>query len=94
MEQRRLQIHTDLQPPGNFLESYQGYMAQVVGFFVVEASVTRLAEELLGAGQVSLLWEAALGSMKATVDRWGGGGLGAVGLLLLGSMVRTAALMG
>jgi hypothetical protein len=54
---------------------------QVVGFFVVESSVQRLSEELLGAGQVSLLWEAALGSMKATLDRWAcvcvqAGGLG------------------
>ncbi len=29
LEQRRLQIAADLQPPPNFLEGYQAYLAQV-----------------------------------------------------------------
>lgn len=31
LDQRRLQISADLQPPLNFLESYQSYLAQVGG---------------------------------------------------------------
>lgn len=29
LDQRRLQITTDLAPPANFLEAYQSYLAQV-----------------------------------------------------------------
>jgi len=68
LEQRRLQVSTDLAPPHKFIESYQGYLGQVAGFFIVESYVERLAPEVCSADQVNLLWVSAAGTLKSTLD--------------------------
>ncbi len=36
---RRLQLEADLPFQGSFLEQYQGYLARLVGYFLVEDAV-------------------------------------------------------
>ncbi|GFR47255.1 hypothetical protein Agub_g8941, partial [Astrephomene gubernaculifera] len=82
LQQRRLQIRTDLAPPPNFLEGYQAYLAQVVGFFVVEDAVRSCCPPLLPPGSSSsgpssssepdsgsLLWEEAAGGLRGVLAR-------------------------
>lgn len=68
MEQRRLQIDSDLRPPANFLEVYQAYLAQVTGFFIVEDNVLRMADGLLYQEDVDGFWEMAIVMLKGVVD--------------------------
>jgi hypothetical protein len=78
-EQRRLQAAADLQPPAGgsaaFLDSYQPFLAQVVGFFAIEAYVARVTDGLVAPGAAAALWGASQRSLKATLE----GALGAVG---------------
>lgn len=47
-----MQLNNDLAAQGNFLSQYQSYLAQLVGFFVIEDRVGKAAADL-SAGQVS-----------------------------------------
>lgn len=45
---RQMQLNNDLGARGNFLTQYQSYLAQLVGFFVIEDRVSKAAETLSG----------------------------------------------
>ncbi|GIM11364.1 hypothetical protein Vretimale_14890 [Volvox reticuliferus] len=99
LDQRRLQITTDLAPPGNFLESYQSYLAQVTGFFVVEDAVRTATPDLLSSDSVALLWDAAAGSLRAVLGRaleeaLGGGAPASIMLLLKDFMLLVCSALG
>lgn len=49
---RRMQLNNDLSAQASFVQQYQNYLAQLVGFFVIEERVARLSDAL-GGGQVS-----------------------------------------
>lgn len=68
LEQRRLQMDSDLRPPGNFLEVYQSYLAQVTGFFIVEDNVLRMTDGLITQQDVDGFWEMAITMLKSVVD--------------------------
>ena len=68
LEQRRLQIDSDLRPPTNFLEVYQSYLAQVTGFFIIEDNVLRMADDLIHQQDVDGFWEMAIVMLKSVVD--------------------------
>ena len=55
---RRMQLNNDLAAQGNFVAQPQAYLAQLVGFFVIENRVGRTAEAL-SAAQVQKLASAA-----------------------------------
>ena len=46
---RRMQLNNDLAAQGNFVAQPQAYLAQLVGFFVIENRVGRTAEALSAA---------------------------------------------
>ncbi|GMH45381.1 hypothetical protein BSKO_13338 [Bryopsis sp. KO-2023] len=68
MQQRRMQMDSDLRPPANFLEVYQSYLAQVTGFFIIEDNVQRMTEDLIDQHEVDALWEMATATLKSVVD--------------------------
>ncbi|GLC33371.1 hypothetical protein PLESTB_000340000 [Pleodorina starrii] len=99
LDQRRLQITTDLAPPANFLEAYQSYLAQVTGFFVVEDAVRAVAPDLLSADSAALLWEAAAGSLRGVLGRaleeaLAGGAPASIMLLLKDFMLLVCSALG
>jgi len=47
-----MQLNNDLSAQASFVQQYQNYLAQLVGFFVIEERVARLSDAL-GGGQVS-----------------------------------------
>ena len=49
---RRLQLNSDLAPPASFLESYQDFIAQLAGFFIIEDRVQRRCPDLCVGAQV------------------------------------------
>lgn len=67
---RQLQLNSDLQfqPGQSFLEGYQGYFAQITGFFVVEDRVLRTAGGLVSSAQVDNLWEGAITKMRMVME--------------------------
>ncbi|WIA33058.1 hypothetical protein OEZ86_006214 [Tetradesmus obliquus] len=68
LDQRRLQVSADLQPPQDFLESHRAYLAQVAGFFVIESYVQRVTDGLVGPAEGAALWAGAQRSLKATLE--------------------------
>lgn len=68
LEQRRLQIDSDLRPPSNLIEVYQSYLAQVTGFFLVEDNVLRMTDGLIHQQDVDGFWEMAIVMLKGVVD--------------------------
>ena len=46
---RRMQLNNDLSAQNSFLQNYQNYLAQLVGFFVIEERVGRVSRALSGA---------------------------------------------
>ncbi|KAK7389316.1 hypothetical protein VNO78_24205 [Psophocarpus tetragonolobus] len=59
---RLLQLNSDLEISSSqpFVESYQTFLAQIAGYFIVEDKVLRTAGGLLVADQVEIMWETAL----------------------------------
>ena len=49
---RRMQLNNDLSTQASFVQNYQTYLAQLVGFFVIEERVDRVSQALSG-GEVS-----------------------------------------
>ncbi|KAG2441077.1 hypothetical protein HXX76_003930 [Chlamydomonas incerta] len=99
LQQRRLQITTDLAPPARFLEAYQSYLAQVVGFFVVEDAVAAAAADLVTPDSAALLWEAAAASLRGVLGRaleeaLGGGAPASIMLLLKDFMLLVCSALG
>ncbi|KAK9838880.1 hypothetical protein WJX74_005121 [Apatococcus lobatus] len=65
---RRLQLQSDMALPSRFLETYQPFCAQLVGFFVVEERVQRSAPDLASSSQVDVSWDAAVACIKSAVE--------------------------
>ncbi|KAJ0610917.1 putative exocyst complex component EXOC6/Sec15 [Helianthus annuus] len=70
---RMLQLSSDLQvspgqPGQHFLGSHQTYLAQIVGYFIVEDRVLRTAGDLLSANQVEAMWETAVTKLTLTLE--------------------------
>ncbi|KAL6883442.1 hypothetical protein ACP4OV_010856 [Aristida adscensionis] len=59
---RLMQLNLDMQVSTSqpFIESHQPFLAQVVGFFIVEDRVLRTADGLLSESQVETMWETAI----------------------------------
>lgn len=49
---RRMQLNNDLSAQNTFLQQYKGYLAQLVGYFVIEERVRRVSHALSG-GEVN-----------------------------------------
>ncbi|KAF9679505.1 hypothetical protein SADUNF_Sadunf06G0021800 [Salix dunnii] len=67
---RLLQLNSDLQisTAQPFVESYQTYLAQIAGYFIVEDRVLRTARDLLSANHVETMWETAVGKMTSGLE--------------------------
>lgn len=67
---RLLQLSSDLQISSSqhFLESYQAFLAQVAGYFIVEDRVLRTAGGLLLADQVETMWETAVSKIATLLE--------------------------
>ena len=67
---RFLQLSSDLQisTAQPFVESYQTFLAQIAGYFIVEDRVLRTAGGLLSADQVETMWETALAKMTSVLE--------------------------
>lgn len=46
---RRMQLNNDLSAQNTFLQNYQNYLAQLVGYFVIEERVGRVSNAMTGA---------------------------------------------
>ncbi|CAA0386827.1 unnamed protein product [Arabidopsis thaliana] len=69
-ENRLLQLQSDLQISYTqpFVESYQTFLAQVAGYFIVEDRVIRTAGDFLLADQVETMWETAISKIVAILE--------------------------
>ncbi|KAB5519283.1 hypothetical protein DKX38_023602 [Salix brachista] len=67
---RLLQLNSDLQISTTqpFVESYQTYLAQIAGYFIVEDRVLRTAGDLLSANQVETMWETTVAKMTSVLE--------------------------
>lgn len=67
---RVLQLSSDLQISSAqpFIESYQTFLAQIAGYFIVEDRVLRTAVGLLSANQVETMWEIAMAKMTSVLE--------------------------
>ncbi|KAL4432419.1 hypothetical protein ABPG77_001718 [Micractinium sp. CCAP 211/92] len=77
IQNRRQQLTTDLTLSGDFLEHYQAYLTQLVGYFLVEDAVARTAGWAGAAGaeghldivaQVDAAWDAAVAALKGVLE--------------------------
>lgn len=68
---RLLQLNSDLQTSTGqpFVESYQTYLAQIAGYFIVEDRVLRTAGGLLLPEQVETMWETASAKVTSVLER-------------------------
>ncbi|GLT76976.1 hypothetical protein SLA2020_486060 [Shorea laevis] len=67
---RMLQLSSDLQISyaQPFVESYQTFLAQIAGHFIVEDRVLRTAGGLLSADQVETMWETAVAKLTSILE--------------------------
>ncbi|KAF5737619.1 Exocyst complex component sec15A [Tripterygium wilfordii] len=67
---RLLQLKSDLQIASGqpFVESYQTFLAQIAGYFIVEDRVLRTAGGLLSADQLETMWETAVAKMTSVLE--------------------------
>ncbi|KAG2683660.1 hypothetical protein I3760_10G042500 [Carya illinoinensis] len=67
---RVLQLSSDLQISSAqpFVETYQTFLAQIAGYFIVEDCVLRTAGGLLSADQVETMWEIAIAKMTSVLE--------------------------
>uniref|UniRef100_A0A5B6Z3H8 Exocyst complex component n=1 Tax=Davidia involucrata TaxID=16924 RepID=A0A5B6Z3H8_DAVIN len=67
---RLLQLSSDLQISSAqpFLESHQSFLAQIVGYFIVEDRVLRTAGGLLLANQLETMWETAVAKVTSVLE--------------------------
>ncbi|KAA6419827.1 MAG: putative exocyst complex component 6-like [Trebouxia sp. A1-2] len=68
LDNRRQQLTVDLAAPVNFSEAYQGFIAQIVGFFIVEERVQAGCGEVGEGWQLNSGWEAAVATLKARLE--------------------------
>eukprot|EP00873_Tetraselmis_striata_P023703 jgi/Tetstr1/443967/TSEL_031918.t1 len=67
LDNRRQQMTTDLTPSKPFVDVYQPYLNQVVGFFLVEDQVLRASSGITSGAAVDGLWENALSQIKTAL---------------------------
>ncbi|KAK9819680.1 hypothetical protein WJX72_001042 [[Myrmecia] bisecta] len=65
---RRLQLNSDLTLPLQFLETYQNFVSQIVGYFIVEDRVQRSAADMAVGVQVDAGWETAVACLKGVLE--------------------------
>ncbi|CAN0910230.1 Exocyst complex component SEC15A [Linum grandiflorum] len=67
---RVLQLNSDLQISYGqpFIESYQTYLAQIAGYFIVEDRVLRTGNGVLSSDQVETMWETAVNKVTSLLD--------------------------
>ncbi|WCJ28724.1 exocyst complex component sec15A [Euphorbia peplus] len=67
---RLLQLTSDLQISYSqpFIESYQTYLAQIAGYFIVEDRVLRTGGGILLTDQVETMWETAVTKMTSILE--------------------------
>ncbi|KAJ4706715.1 Exocyst complex component [Melia azedarach] len=67
---RLLQLTSDLQISSAqpFVESYQTFLAQIAGYFIVEDRVLRTAGELLSPDQLETMWETAVSKITSVLE--------------------------
>ncbi|KAF7811554.1 exocyst complex component SEC15A [Senna tora] len=67
---RVLQLKSDLEVSSAqpFVESYQTFLAQIAGYFIVEDRVLRTASGLLVADQVETMWQTAVAKITSLLD--------------------------
>ncbi|XP_020229416.1 exocyst complex component SEC15A, partial [Cajanus cajan] len=67
---RLLQLNSDLEISSAqpFVESYQTFLAQIVGYFIVEDKVLRTGGGLLVPDKVETMWETALAKITSMLD--------------------------
>ncbi|KAI4352591.1 hypothetical protein L6164_006828 [Bauhinia variegata] len=67
---RLLQLNSDLEISSSqpFVESYQTYLAQIAGYFIVEHRVLRTAGGLLVIDQIETMWETAVAKMTSVLE--------------------------
>lgn len=67
---RMLQLSSDLQISyaQPFVESYQTFLAQIAGYFIVEDRVLRTAGGLLSSDQVDTMWETAVAKITSILE--------------------------
>lgn len=68
---RFLQLNSDLELSSAqaFVDSHQAYLAQIVGYFMIEDRILRTAGGLLVQDQVESMWEAASAKITAVLER-------------------------
>ncbi|XP_054809109.1 exocyst complex component SEC15A-like [Prosopis cineraria] len=68
---RLLQLNSDLELSSAqpFVESHQAYLAQIVGYFMVEDRVLRTAGGLLVPDQVETMWETASAKITSVLEK-------------------------
>ncbi|KAE8677358.1 Exocyst complex component SEC15A [Hibiscus syriacus] len=67
---RLLQLNSDLQISSSipFVESYQTYLAQIAGYFIVEDRVLRTSGGLLSADQVETMWDTTVAKVASVLE--------------------------
>ncbi|KAE8706391.1 Exocyst complex component SEC15A [Hibiscus syriacus] len=67
---RLLQLNSDLQISSSipFVESYQTYLAQIAGYFIVEDRVLRTCGGLLSADQVETMWDTTVATVASVLE--------------------------
>ncbi|XWS23377.1 hypothetical protein CRYUN_Cryun28dG0008300 [Craigia yunnanensis] len=67
---RLLQLISDLQISSSqpFVESYQTYLAQIAGYFIVEDRVLRTSGGLLSADQAETMWETTVAKVLSVLE--------------------------
>ncbi|XP_022718253.1 exocyst complex component SEC15A [Durio zibethinus] len=67
---RLLQLNSDLQISSSqpFVESYQTYLAQIAGYFIVEDRVLRTSGGLLSADQVETMWDTTVAKVASILE--------------------------
>jgi len=68
LDNRRQQMMTDLTLSQPFVDVYQSYLNQVVGFFLIEDRVLRTSDGITSPSAVDALWETALSQIKVALE--------------------------
>lgn len=69
-ENRKLQSRLVLQlsEGKSFMQDYEAFLQEIVGFFIIEATVLQTSNELISAYDVSVLWDAAVNKVKSILQ--------------------------
>jgi exocyst complex component 6 len=69
-ENRKLQSRLVLQMAEGkqFIQDYESFLQEIVGFFIIEATVLQTSNDLISAYDVSMLWDAAVNKVKSILQ--------------------------